>query len=255
MTKLPYPSLSLSLQTDSRALYVKQWSSELGRCVLQQLSRLYRALVWEGFILLAVAAGDDKALRESQSQTDSSASDAQTTAGGSSTDSSQSIRTQAQATALPTVLTAETLPRTCTAVVDDSTSLDQESSSPPATTASNASSTVRSKHVPGSQPPSGPVQSLKQLTPLLAVTSRVGGALAELISLLVKLCTSPLHRQHRRAGHGLIAYSYQPPSEDAIAVCLEATNLLVDSMRWEVPPPTACTAAMLSPIHERLFKG
>lgn len=247
---------------------MKQWSSELGRSVLQQLSRLYRALVWEGFILLAVAASDDKALRESQSQTDGSASDAQTTACGSGTDPSQPVRTQAQAAVLPTVLTAETLPRTCTAAGgdDDNTTSDQDSSSlstgnPVAAGGAPPITGVHPKPRPlGSQPPpppppSGPVQSLKQLTPLLAVTSRVGGALAELISLLVKLCTSPLHRQHRRAGHGLVAYSYQPPSEDAVAVCLEASDLLVESMRWEVPLPAACGAAMLSPIHERLFKG
>ena len=100
------------------------------------------------------------------------------------------------------------------------------------------------------------VESLKQLTPLLAVTSRVGRSLAELMSLLVRLSTSPLHRSHRRgAGHSLGMVTYQPPLDEAINVCKEVTNLLVDSLKWEVPMPHACSSAMQPPIRDWLFAG
>ena len=106
------------------------------------------------------------------------------------------------------------------------------------------------------QHPSILVESLKQLTPLLTITSRVGRSLAELMSLLVRLSTSPLHRTHRRGvGHPLIVHSYQEPAKEAIEVCMEVTNLLVDSLKWEVPMPEACSSAMQSPIRDWLFAG
>ena len=104
--------------------------------------------------------------------------------------------------------------------------------------------------------PSILVESLKQLTPLLTITSRVGRSLAELMSLLIRLSTSPLHRAHRRGvGHPLIVHSYQEPAKEAIQVCMEVTNLLVDSLKWEVPMPQACSSAMHSPIRDWLFAG
>ena len=76
-------------------------------------------------------------------------------------------------------------------------------------------------------------QVLKRHAPLLWVATRVGSSLAELMSMLVQVCTGPVHRALRR-GAGL---THQHPSEEAIAVCRKVTDLLVDSLMWVVPMP------------------
>lgn len=260
------------LQIESRALCVNQWATTLGKSVLVKLSELYRALVWEGFILLAVAANEDKAHKEegtvkSSSQTVESKSDSHSTTtlpldsvpvslessslesrDGTSTSSSSTVESHSQAP-------SQTL---ATESMDTSTGGSQGQNQDLKTTGPSA---VSSKSVGGSEStgPSTPsilVQSLKQLTPLLAITSRVGRSLAELMSLLVRISTSPLHRPHRRGpGHSFLMHSYHPPSDEAIAVCMEVTNLLVNSLNWEVPRPHACSAAMQSPISDWLFAG
>lgn len=245
-------SLSLFLsQVESRALCVKHWSSSLGISVLQQLSRLYRALVWEGFIVLAVAADEEQT---SGDKTDSktaisvpvsdeaSGSHSQTTTVELSSTSTQPSSQDAGVSAVETM-------DTTAATVSSQTS---------ATVSQQEGEEVVSKLSSGKQQhqPLILVESLKKLTPLLTITSRVGRSLAELMSLLVRLSTSPLHRSHRRgAGHALGMAIYQPPSDEAISVCKEVTNLLVDSLKWEVPMPQACSSAMQPPIRDWLFAG
>lgn len=208
------------------------WASPIGKTVLYQLSDLYRALVWEGFILLAVAAGD-------------------------STTQSTSV-TQEEATAVPMEVDSPSKPPPevpVVVVVDAPT--DQRPTATAATieVAPDSNSKPDSEHL-AQQHPSILVESLKQLTPLLTITSRVGRSLAELMSLLIRLSTSPLHRSHRRGvGHPLLMHSYQEPAREAIEVCMDVTNLLVDSLKWEVPMPQACSSAMQSPIRDWLFAG
>jgi hypothetical protein len=50
-------------------------------------------------------------------------------------------------------------------------------------------------------------------------------------------------------------HSYHEPAREAIEVCQDVTNLLVDSLKWEVPMPEACSSAMQSPIRDWLFAG
>ena len=107
----------------------------------------------------------------------------------------------------------------------------------------------------GQPHPSILVESLKQLTPLLSVTSRVGRSLADLMNLLVRLSTCPHQRSFRRGGHTVTAHGYLETSKDAITVCMEITNLLSDSLLWEVPMPHSCSSAMQSPIRDWLFAG
>lgn len=66
------------------------WASALGHSVLQQLSLLYRALVWEGFILLAVASDEDRAIREEGTKSQASGSDSQSSTGTGSRSQSDS---------------------------------------------------------------------------------------------------------------------------------------------------------------------
>ena len=235
---------------------MNQWSTTLGLSLLKQLSRLYRALVWEGFILLAVAANEDSKEVESDSKisipvrdptpesgSHSTVDEARTGSRETSVPSQTSVEamdTSTETTAQPPISTA---PASSTEQMDDS---DVVKSKIPSTSQAQSTSAATSNLT----------DSLKQLTPLLTITSRVGRSLAELINLLIRLSTSPLYRTHRRGpGHTIILNNYQPPSEDAIAICTEVTNLLVESMNWEVPMPRECSPAMQSPIRDWLFAG
>ena len=207
------------------------WASSVGKTVLHQLSELYRALVWEGFILLAVAAEEEHTPKSNPAPTNQEG-------GGTG---QVPMEVEGVGPSNPPVIPSVML-------------------EPPADPTTTGDAPVP-KPLPLAdsdqlQHPSILVESLKQLTPLLTITSRVGRALAELMSLLIRLSTSPLHRAHRRGvGHPLINHGYQEPAKEAIEVCMEVTNLLVDSLKWEVPMPQACSSAMHSPIRDWLFAG
>lgn len=227
--------------------------------VLHQLSALYRALVWEGFILLAVAAGESPAEPGSVAPPPSptvamAAGESPAESGSVALPSSPTVAmelgAEVKGSEVPSVVIAP----------PSNTSLEtaESASNQPATQPSHGEA-PKPDHAPSEQPPQHPsilVESLKQLTPLLTITSRVGRSLAELMSLLIRLSTSPLHRTHRRGvGHILMVHSYQEPAKEAIDVCMEVSNLLLDSLRWEVPMPQACSSAMHSPIRDWLFAG
>lgn len=210
------------------------WASACGKTVLCQLSELYRALVWEGFILLAVAAGEEKSPVDPSSGT--------------------TVAPPSPAAMELSAQGSEVVPDVVSAPPDNTTTESAASASKSGPQDSQTSGPAPSEQLP--QHPSILVESLKQLTPLLTITSRVGRSLAELMSLLIRLSTSPLHRTHRRGvGHPLIVHGYQEPAKEAIEVCMEVSNLLVDSLKWEVPMPQACSSAMQSPIRDWLFAG
>jgi hypothetical protein len=157
--------LSKCGQVESRQLCIEHWASASGQAVLSQLSSLYRALVWEGFIVLA-AASTSEALGEATT---------------------------------PTISSLINMVDLKTPGIDDS-----------------KDPTLLS--------------TLKSFTPPLVVTSRVGRFLAELMSLLVRLCVYPNQRYPRR-----ITIPYMPVSEDVLTVSSKVTDLLMDSLRWIVP--------------------
>ena len=232
-------------------LCVNEWSQPVGQQVLNRLARLYRALVWEGFILLAVAAKDEptgKAEGEKTSETKvgEPASDNVEESG-----SGNETRPESQSQA------GEVSMETSSATTSAQDGDGMETSESDARTSREGSGTpepVSKLGRPDIKPTSVLIQSLKQLPPLFTITSHVGRSLAELLSFLVKVSTSPLHRPHRR-GAGFLVSHYQPPSEEAINVCSEVTDLLLDSLKWEVPMPEMCHSAMQSPIRDWLFGG
>ena len=236
------------------------WASGLGQVTLHQISQLYRALVWEGFILLAVAAGEDNSIK----RVDSNATEKENMQGVESRetvvphkpDTAVSMDVDIGESAATTSLNRETDQDQTIMETSDQQGPSDEPNSPAAVVSKLPPSPVsHSPQTQLTQHPSILVESLKQLTPLLTITSRVGRSLAELMSLLIRLSTSPLHRIHRRgAGHAPISH-YQEPAKEAISVCMEVTNLLVDSLKWEVPMPEACSSAMQSPIRDWLFAG
>lgn len=228
-------------------LCVKEWSKPAGQETLTRLARLYRALVWEGFILLAVAAKEEPPVERvsvikmselASEKTGESESGTETSvAQGSDTVVSMDVNTSSTASGQQNegMETSES----------DRQPSEQRSGTPePVSKLSNVEM----------KPNSILLHSLKELTPLFTITSRVGRSLAELLSFLVKVSTSPLHRPHRR-GAGFLISNYQPPSEEAINVCSEITTLLLDSLKWTVPMPELCVSAMQSPIRDWLFGG
>lgn len=225
------------VQVDARMLCVKEWSKPAGQETLSHLARLYRALVWEGFILLAVAAKEEppvervsviKRMGESESGTETS----------------------------DTVVSMDVLNvNTLTASEQQNERMEtSESDEKPSEQRSGTPEPVSKLSNVEKRPCGILLHSLKELSPLFTITSRVGRSLAELLSFLVKVSTSPLHRPHRR-GAGFLISHYQPPSEEAIQVCSEITTLLLDSLKWEVPMPESCPSAMQSPIRDWLFGG
>ena len=243
------------VQVEFRVLCVGQWATTLGLDLLKQLCRLYRALVWEGFILFAVAAKENSKESESDSKISIPVRDPTPESGSHST--VDEARTgNREMSGAPQVIE----PRL--------EAMDTGSSSIPliagqssrATEMTDESDFVKSK-IPSLQQGESPsttsvADALKQLNPLLSTTSRVGRSLAKLMDLLIRLSTSPLYRTHRRGpGHTIILNNYQPPSEDAIAICSQVTTMLVESMKWDVPMPLECPSAMQSPLRDWLFAG
>ena len=242
---------------------MNQWSTTLGLSLLKQLSRLYRALVWEGFILLAVAANEDSKELESDSKISIPVRDPTPESGSHST--VDEARTGSRETSVPSQppveamdTSTETAPQPPISTAPASSTVEQMDDSDVVVVKSKIPSLSQQTQSTSPAATTSPslTDSLKQLTPLLTITSRVGRSLAELINLLIRLSTSPLYRTHRRGpGHTIILNNYQPPSEDAIAICTEVTHLLVESMNWEVPMPRECSPAMQSPIRDWLFAG
>ena len=217
------------------------------------MARLYRALVWEGFILLAVAAKEEPGSKE-EAERGPGVSTSESVSGNMKESESRTETSAEQVS--ETVVSMDTSNvNTSTAVEQQNDGMDtSESDSKPTDVRSGTPEPASKQSSTELRPSSILIQSLKQLTPLFTITSRVGRSLAELLSFLVKVSTSPLHRPHRR-GAGFLIPHYQPPSEEAINVCSEVTNLLLDSLNWEVPMPELCLSAMQSPIRDWLFGG
>ena len=180
--------------------------------MLKELSRLYRALVWEGFVMQTVAANENKSRVVSGSQSTVH-----------ETGSSSKVGT-------------------CT---------------PSTNTSGSSGSSLESRSTQTEQqhpsPSAALLQSLKPFTPLLSVMSRAGASLAELMSLLVRISTSPLHRPQRR-GPGMSIHLYHPPSPEAIGMCTEITSFLLESLKWEVPIPSALNLPLTSsPARDWMF--
>lgn len=205
---------------------VNQWASARGLPVLKQLSRLYRALVWEGFILHAAASDEGGCI------TKGGAIDPTTPAYIEVSENQESMSSSSRSL----LVTLGNVGRGLLPTYHEPAASSSASSKPSeaAVAALVTSSTLR------------PL--------LLSLTSRVGRSLAELMSLLVRMGTGTLHRPQRR-GVGANVPPYHPPTPEAIAICQEATDLLVESLRWKVPLPQSMKTPALSPTRLWLFTG
>lgn len=211
--------------------------------------------MWEGFILLAVAAKDEPGTKRAVEKVPVIKVTESTSENMTESESGPGNEVQSS----ETVVSMDTSSVTTSAAVPS----DQHQGDGMETSESDTANTRSETPEPTSKLPTDSgdikpsnnfIQSLKQLPPLFTITSQVGRSLAELLSFLVKVSTSPLHRPNRR-GAGFLIPHYQPPSDEAISVCSEVTDLLLDSLKWEVPMPEQCPPAMQSPIRDWLFGG
>lgn len=200
---------------------MSHWGSELGLQVLKGLSRLYTSLVWESTVLLALCSEDilppgcefgkedmDKILPKDQK------SDKDPKEGEDGlTRSVGEMGSNGVSAAMESLTTSET-PETPMEVVSDSAS-------------SSDKDTKKSKLSPTLQ------AQIKQLKPLLSVSSRLGRALAELFGLLVKLCVGTPVRQ-RRSHQTPPTPTTPTPAAQAVAKAL--TKLLANGLSWNPPP-------------------
>lgn len=241
-------------QSDIRTISVSHWGSELGLQVLTGLSRLYCSLVWESTVLLALCTedmlpadcefgrADLEKLMPKDLKTDKD--DKSSSENGTSTGSS--------------AISASGLKHSSDEMGSNGVSAALES----LTTSENQETPMETNEVNGSEKevkksklcPTLQAQ-VKQLKPLLSVTSRLGRALAELFSLLVKLCVGTPVRQRRN--HQMPATPTNPtPAAQAVAKAL--MKLLANAFSW-LPPPSSpvpklrltflvCCVGFLSPM-------
>jgi len=197
-------------QADIRTISVSHWGSELGLQVLGSLSKLYTSLVWESTVLLALCSEDtlpaDSAFGKADMEKLVPQEAPSSPASGSSVDSGTGVTTAMEQ------------------LTTDSSDSNMETNA-----AEPAAETKEKKTSPQLQ------TQIKQIKPLLSGSSRLGRALAELFSLLVKLCVGSPLRQRRGQQ---VPPAPAMPSPPARAVATALTKLLALGLSWQ-PPPTS----------------
>ncbi|KAK3600176.1 hypothetical protein CHS0354_039470 [Potamilus streckersoni] len=212
-------------QTDIRTISVNHWGSELGLQVLSGLSKLYTSLVWESTILLALCSDDilppgcdfgqadmEKLLpKDIKLEKETKDEDG---VGSTLIKGTGEMESNGVSHAMESLTTSET-----NETPMEVTSESQQSGG-------DNKDSKKSKMSPTLQ------AQVKQIKPLLSVSSRLGRALAELFGLLVKLSVGTRVRQ--RASQMLPPTPVTPtPAAQAVAKAL--TKLLADGLSWTPP--------------------
>ncbi|XP_061178702.1 E3 ubiquitin-protein ligase HUWE1-like [Saccostrea echinata] len=204
-------------QTDLRTISVSHWGSELGLKVLSGLSKLYTSLVWESTVLLALCSEDilppgcsfGKADMDKLLPKDFKVEKEEFSPG-----STKEMGSNGVSAAMESLSTSE----------NNETPMEVNEG---ASTSKEDGDGKKSKMSPALQ------AQVKQLKPLLSVSSRLCRTLAELFSLLVKLCVGSPVRQRRSQQ---IPLPPTVPSPYAQAVAKSLTKLLTNGFQWEPPP-------------------
>ncbi|KAK7483667.1 hypothetical protein BaRGS_00025100, partial [Batillaria attramentaria] len=256
-------------QNDIRTISVSHWGSELGLTVLQGLSQLYTSLVWESTVLLALCSEDilppgcpfgraDMDRIIPRDVTDSQSKESVTATEGTPREEEDGgPHSNGMSAAMESLSTSEPsdTPMEVTTGGEgpnvggvggggssrntgsgdrnsmSGSSTDKESAPGPSTAESGASTSSAT----GKKSKMSPVlqAQIRQLKPLLSVSSRLGRALAELFGLLVKLCVGSPVRQRR--SHHQAPNQNSMPSPAARAVASALTRLLANGLSWEPP--------------------
>ena len=208
-------------QTHIRTISVSNWGSDLGLQVLEGLGKLYTSLVWESTVLLALCSEDilpqgsdfgrsdmDKLLPK-DFKVDKENKDEE----GSLTRAAGEMGSNGVSHAMESLSTSDQPQPMNVDAEQPSTSADKEGK--------------KSKLSPALQ------AQVKQMKPLLTVSSRLGRALAELFGLLVKLSVGSRVRQR---GSQMLPPMPIVPIPAAQSVAKALTKLLTDGLQWEPPP-------------------
>ncbi|XP_048739045.2 E3 ubiquitin-protein ligase HUWE1-like isoform X5 [Ostrea edulis] len=203
-------------QTDLRTISVNHWGSELGLKVLGGLSKLYTSLVWESTVLLALCSEDvlpPGCLFGKEDMDKLLPKDFKAEKEDLSPGSTKEMGSNGVSAAMESLSTSE-------------------NNETPMEVNEGASTSKEDKDKRGKMSPALQAQ-VKQLKPLLSVSSRLCRTLAELFSLLVKLCVGSPVRQRRSQQ---IPLPPTVPSPSAQAVAKSLTKLLTNGFKWEPPP-------------------
>lgn len=214
---------------------MSHWGSDLGLKVLEGLSKLYTSLVWESTVLLALCSEDilpkgsdfgkvdmDKLLpKDFKAESESKEDEGST---GSLIRSTGEMGSNGVSAAMESLSTSE----------HHDTPMDVGESQNTTSEPSSSQSSIE-KDKDGKKSKMSPTlqAQVKQLKPLLSVSSRLCRSLAELFGLLVKLCVGSPVRQRR--SHQ-ITPNPTTPSPAAQAVAKALTRLLTNGLQWEPPP-------------------
>ena len=223
--------------------------------VLRELSRLYTSLVWESTILLAFCSEDvwppdcqfgkadleklTKDVKEKEVDENSSNCDTESTTlniDGELQRSTGDMGSNGVSAAMETLTTSESAASPME--VEESLTLSQT-----ATSDTNGSQ-KKSKLSSAFQ------TQIKQIKPLLSVTSRLGRALAELFGLLVKLSVGSPVRQRR---FQQVAPTPPTPSPAAKAVASTLGDLLAQGFSWT--PPNYTPVPKLRSVYKDILKN
>nr|DBA13759.1 TPA: hypothetical protein GDO54_017098 [Pyxicephalus adspersus] len=207
-------------QSEIRAISVNQWGSQLGLNVLNKLSQLYCSLVWESTVLLSLCTpnslppgcefgqADMLKLAPKEEKTTPLPQGAKRAEGEveSSADNNQ------------------------TTGLLEGIGLDGDTLAPMETGEPSASDSMGKPNITHAM-----AACIKQIKPLLSVSSRLGRALAELFGLLVKLCVgSPVRQRSRRH----TASTTTVPTPAARSTASSLAKLLTKGLSWQPPPYT-----------------
>nr|CAB3254981.1 E3 ubiquitin-protein ligase HUWE1-like [Phallusia mammillata] len=183
-------------QSEIRTIIVSEWGSPLGLKVLQGLNKLYRSLIWESTVLLALctpgAIPDGSGFGEQDLST-LVTTDAMLSKPEEPTETGQAMETDSEA----------------------------------------AKNQAKSKDLGKVSP--ALAARIKHIKPILTVASKLGRSLAELFGLLVKLAVGKPIRQ-RYSRHIPIIHTNVAPTRPARALARSLSTLLTDGLSWRAPP-------------------
>ena len=225
-------------QNEIRNILVSNWGSELGLNVLRGLSKLYTSLVWESNILLALCSEDALPAGCEFGKADmDKLLPAGTSTSGTPNAGDKATKTkdnENEETFSPSSGTSGDSSSSVTVAMEN-LSTDPDHAAMDVDDASGAAAATKDNTKESKSTNTALHHQIKQIKPLLSVSSRLGRALVELFALLVKLCVGSPLRQRR--GQQIPA-TPAPPSPPARAIASALTKLLASGLSWE-PPPTS----------------
>lgn len=208
-----------------RSLSVNHWGSELGLNVLKRLSDLYLSLVWESSVLIALCSDSVIPTETGFGQADLQrvmAPEFKTMKMEKEGSSSKMLDGELETLLARSELGSDGV----------STAMESLSTSEAATVPMETEDAVGSQGGATQKTNKLKEARIRQIKPLLTVSSRLGRSVAELFGLLVKLSVGSPTRQ-RRAQQ--LAPLLTTPTQAARAVAQQLSTLLAQGLHYKLP--------------------